>query len=101
MSHENGKMAKGLMVGFIAGSVAGAVLALLYAPKSGKDLRQDIIDKSDSLIDNADEYLTRARSKAVDVVNEGKQRSENVIRTARKRAETLMSDVERIIADAS
>ena len=33
---------KGLLFGFLAGGVIGAVLALLYAPKSGKELRKDI-----------------------------------------------------------
>lgn len=100
MPNENDGMAKGLTIGFIAGSVVGAVLALLYAPKSGKELRRDIKVKSSEMLDNAEEYLARARNEAVDIMNEGKRRSENVISDARKQAETLMSDAERIIADA-
>ncbi len=93
-------MAKGLIVGFIAGSVVGAVLALLYAPKSGRELRRDIKEKSSEMLDNADEYIARERTKAVDIMNEGKRKSENVVSDARKQAETLMSDAERIITDA-
>ena len=36
---DNSGLGKGLFVGFIAGGVVGAVLALLYAPKSGSELR--------------------------------------------------------------
>ena len=35
-------MAKGLMMGFLAGGIVGAVVALLYAPKAGRELRNDI-----------------------------------------------------------
>ncbi len=100
MAHENDGMAKGLLIGFVAGSLVGAVVALLYAPKSGKELRRDIRDKSGKLIDDAEEYLARARSKAVEIINEGKKRSENVISDARKQAETLLGDAERILSDA-
>jgi len=92
-------MSKGLILGFLAGGVVGAVLALLYAPKSGIKLRRDIKNKSDSLVNTADEYLAHALDKAEDVIDEGKEQSGRVIIKARKRAETLMSDVERIIAD--
>ena len=39
MAQESDGMAKGLIVGFIAGSIVGAAIALLYAPKAGKELR--------------------------------------------------------------
>ena len=38
MTQNNGVL-KGLVIGLLAGSAIGAVLALLYAPKSGKELR--------------------------------------------------------------
>ena len=99
MSKDDG-MAKGLIVGFLAGSIVGAVLALLYAPMAGKELRADIKQKGGALADDAEEYLTRARKKAVDIVNEGKQRSDTLIDDARKRAETLKADAQRIISEA-
>ena len=36
MAHDEKGLTKGLMLGFFAGSVIGAVTALLLAPKSGK-----------------------------------------------------------------
>jgi gas vesicle protein len=35
---------KDLLVGAIVGTVIGAVTALLFAPKSGRELRKDIVD---------------------------------------------------------
>jgi len=100
MTNDNDGFAKGLMAGFIAGSVVGAVMALLYAPKSGRELRQNIKDRSTEFLGNADEYLAQARTEASDIINEGKRRSDHVINDARKKAETLMGDAERIISDA-
>lgn len=34
MGQNNGNLSKGLMLGFLLGGSVGAILALLYAPKS-------------------------------------------------------------------
>jgi len=60
MAQENDGMAKGLIAGFIAGSIVGAAIALLYAPKAGKELRADIKEKASDLMDDAQEYMARA-----------------------------------------
>lgn len=100
MANENDGMAKGLIIGFIAGSVVGAVLALLYAPKSGKELRADIKEKTNDLVDKGEEYIAHAKSKATEIINEGKKKSDSLLSDARKQANSLMGDAERILSDA-
>ncbi|WP_068694423.1 YtxH domain-containing protein [Paenibacillus yonginensis] len=39
-----GKAGKGFLWGTVVGAVAGSVTALLFAPKPGKELRQDIAE---------------------------------------------------------
>lgn len=97
---EDNGMSKGLLIGLLAGGVLGAVIALLYAPKPGKELRADIKNKAGEIIDDAEEYINVAKSKAVDIINEGKKRSENLITEAKKRAESLLGDAEKILSDA-
>ncbi len=97
---SNDSMAKGLIIGFIAGSVVGAVLALLYAPKSGKELRRDIKDKASDLVEKGEEYIAKARTTATEIVNEAKKKSDSLITDARKQASSLMGDAERILTDA-
>ena len=97
---ENNGMSKGLLIGLLAGGVLGAVIALLYAPKPGKELRADIKNKAGEMIDDAEEYINVAKSKAVDIINEGKKRSENLITEAKRRAESLLGDAEKILSDA-
>src|SRR5450759_222089 len=97
---EDNGMSKGLLIGLLAGGVLGAVIALLYAPKPGKELRADIKNKAGEMIDDAEEYINVAKSKAVDIINEGKKRSENLITEAKRRAESLLGDAEKILSDA-
>lgn len=94
------KMAKGLIVGFLAGGVVGAMVALLYAPKSGKELRGDIKRKSAELADEAEEYLESAKQKATQLINEGKEKSNQLISDAKHKAQSLFKDAEKILSDA-
>ncbi|MCX6161441.1 MAG: YtxH domain-containing protein [Ignavibacteriae bacterium] len=97
---EENKMAKGLMIGFLAGGIVGSVIALLYAPKSGKELRSDIKLKKDEFIDDSTEYMKIAKSKAADLINDGKHKSEQLIKDARERAGTLLDDANSLLSDA-
>jgi len=100
MAHTNDGMLKGLIIGLLAGGAIGAVAALLYAPKSGKELRADIKERADDLIEGSDEYLHAAKSKAGEIVSEAKKRSDQLISDAKKKADTLLVDADRIISDA-
>jgi gas vesicle protein len=87
------------LIGLLAGSVIGAVIALLYAPKPGKELRADIKTKTADVMENSEEYISAARNKAVDIINEGKRKSEGLISEAKKRAESLLGDAEKILTE--
>ncbi|MDO8550212.1 MAG: YtxH domain-containing protein, partial [Ignavibacteria bacterium] len=78
MASENNQ-GKGLLIGLLIGGAIGALAGLLFAPKSGRELRQDIKNKSDEYLDDAERYITDARTKAKDLINEGKKRSEKLI----------------------
>lgn len=100
MAHDDNSLTKGLFLGFLAGSVIGAVTALLLAPKSGKELRRDIKKKTDELKDAAQNQLQQASQKASELINEGKKRSEEMIGEAKLRAESLLSDAGKVIDQA-
>ena len=65
---------KGFLIGFLAGGTVGAIIALLTAPKSGKELRGDIKQKSGEYFDEADKYFTDEKNKAGELINEGKRK---------------------------
>ncbi len=97
---EENKTAKGLILGFVTGGIVGAALALLYAPKSGRELRSDIRLKKDELLDDTSEYLQIAKTRASDMINEGKRKSEELISDAKKKASSLIGDANSILNDA-
>lgn len=98
MSENN--VGKGLLIGFLAGGAIGAVLALLYAPKSGKELRSDIKEKADEYLGEAEKYIAEAKDKAKDMINEGKKKSEKLISDAKIKSEELLKDAEKIFGEA-
>jgi gas vesicle protein len=98
MSENN--VGKGMLIGFLAGGAIGAILALLYAPKSGKELRSDIKVKADEYMGEAEKYIADAKDKAKDMINEGKKKSEKLISDARIKSEELLKDAEKIFGDA-
>jgi len=97
---DENKTSKGLLIGFLAGGVVGAAIALLYAPKSGREMREQIRHKKDELIDDTSEYLQIAKTKASDMINEGKRKSEELISDAKKKASSLIGDANSILNEA-
>lgn len=99
MANE-GNTVKGFLFGLLAGGAIGAALALLYAPKSGTEFRGDLRKRKDELVEDAEEYITSARDKAVSLINDGKKRADAMINDARKRAEDLLHDAEKVLTGA-
>jgi len=90
----------GLLLGFIAGGAIGAIFGMLYAPKSGRELRDDLRTKSDGYLDDADKYIEEARDRAKELINEGKKRSDRLISDAKVKSDELLKDAEKILTDA-
>ena len=60
---DNG-MAKGLVIGSLAGAVFGVALGMLYAPKSGDDTREMLIEKAMEARDKAGEMVEKVKERA-------------------------------------
>lgn len=87
---------KGLVLGMIIGGTVGAVTSLLLAPKSGAELRQDIAERSADIYGKSSEFVDRT---VTNTVNEGKTRAKNIIDSARRQAESLLTNAEQILND--
>lgn len=97
MSKES-NLSKGLLIGFLTGGIVGAALALLYAPKSGKELRKDIKDRADEWMDETEKFLETAKVKAENALNEGKKKGEQLIADAKVKADDILKDAEKIFS---
>jgi gas vesicle protein len=93
MANINDGTTKGFIFGLLAGSAIGAVLALLYAPKSGRELRSDLKAKTDELMDNAETILQDARAKIPDIASEARMRGEQV----KTQASSLIEDADKVL----
>ena len=75
--------------GFLLGGAIGAFIALLYAPKSGREMREDIKRKTEDLLKEAEIELERAQKKAEEIISKGKAKADAL----RSEAETKANEV--------
>lgn len=64
--------AGGLVTGLICGALIGVAVGLLFAPKAGSALRQDLADSAGRLRRKANEAYGTAKDTVNDVVSRGK-----------------------------
>lgn len=88
MAHDDSGVSTGtVVVSFLAGAALGAGLALLYAPKSGRETREQIADLADDAVDKIKEYAKEAQAKIVTAYEEGQE-------TLREKKSILTSAIE-------
>jgi gas vesicle protein len=74
---------------FLIGFGLGAVVALLFAPKSGRELREDIAEKTRRGWEKAGEAYETARERAKEWVETGREKAAALAEEAKERvAET-------------
>jgi gas vesicle protein len=81
------KKTSGLFTSFLLGGAVGGAIALMFAPKSGKKLRNDISRKTNELIEEG-------RNKTYETWNEAKEKAGNTIDRAN---DFLNTGVEKIV----
>lgn len=91
---------KGLLLGFVAGGAVGAIVALLTTPKSGKELRGEIKQKSDEYLDEVNKYFQETKIKAGEMFDEGKRKYAMVMNDLKSKPEEILKDAERVYNDA-
>ena len=73
MSEEKGLPSSTVLASFLAGAAVGAGLALLFAPKSGSEMRETIADFTEDAVDKIKEYTKEAQVKIKTAFEEGKE----------------------------
>lgn len=100
MAHDNdGGSAVEKLTFLLIGAGIGAVLALLFAPKSGRELRSDIADATKRGLDVAGEGARRVGERAGEYYETGRSKVTDLYDTARDRvthsAETVSEVAQR------
>ncbi len=83
------------LLGTAIGAAVGAITALLFAPKSGRELRQDISDKSSEIYGKAADYYVTTSEKVTDAVkgtySTGVDKAQQYVNSAKDQASNLMN----------
>ncbi len=98
MHEDHGSGATGVILSFMVGALTGAAVAILFAPRSGREtrellgerlregaeqgreLRDRVVAKGKRLVDDAGEFVDRQR----DVVKDGRERLAAAIEAGRE-----------------
>lgn len=74
MKHEEGGYSAGpLIFSFFLGGLIGAGVALLFAPKPGKETREKIRGLAEEAIEKAEEVIGQAKGRVNSAVEKGKE----------------------------
>ncbi len=92
--------AKGFFLGALIGGAVGAVSALLLAPKSGRELRRDIADKSSEIYGKANYYFGEVQEDMIDLVNQGREKAEGIVSAAKRQAESILAKADNTMQEA-
>lgn len=71
-----------LFFGFLAGGAAGILAGLLFASKSGKELRSDLKNKGATLYDDAQRMVSDVEESAKAFLDDAKHKAEELKREA-------------------
>ena len=80
MSRDEGAGAGSVLLAFLVGAVAGAAVALLYAPATGRETREFLGEKAREGRDRA----TEAAAKGREYLNQGRETITNAIERGRE-----------------
>ena len=64
---------RGRFWSFVAGGLVGTVIGMLYAPKSGKETRDDLKDLFDEYVEQGRENYEAQRERVLKAVDSGKE----------------------------
>ena len=69
---------------FLAGLGIGTLIGVLYAPKAGKETREDIANSARDAKEKAAELVEQGRQKAGEIIEEGKRQAQESIDKGRE-----------------
>ncbi len=83
---------------FVIGGTIGAVVALLFAPKSGRELRGDLADVTRKGVDRTRETASQLGTKAGEYYDVGRERASDLYSTAAGKAGELAESAREVAA---
>ncbi len=96
MSNDNNINTKDFLIGVLIGGIAGAASALLLAPKSGKELREDLNKKAQNAKEMTSDFTDIALEKGAEYATLAKEKSASIAKTVSDQSSQLVDRVKEI-----
>ncbi|MDN4526581.1 YtxH domain-containing protein [Fictibacillus fluitans] len=96
MSNENNNQninSKDFIIGALVGGIVGAASALLMAPKTGKELRNDLTDQAGTIKDKSTEWSSMAKDKSSNIARTVSEQSNQVAGKVKELSTSLRRDL--------
>lgn len=87
-----------LFVGLLIGGTLGALAGVLFAPKSGKELRSEIKEKGSAVLKDANNIYADATTKAKQIVEEATQQALELKKDANRHLSETRQKTKEILA---
>jgi gas vesicle protein len=81
----------------LIGGVLGALAGILFAPKSGKELRSDIKEKGREILKDGKEIYADASTKAKEIIGEVKHQAKDLKKEAEGTGEKIAGIVQETV----
>ena len=99
--NEGGGGGGSFVMGLLTGTVLGAGLGMLFAPKSGSELRSQISEQAGNLANTASEQYRRASETAAEYAERGRQVGQDLYDRARTAVNRGTEEAQRYVRDAT
>jgi len=93
---RNESRAEGFILGAVVGAAAATIASLLFAPKSGKDLRKDISEGTNKTLEQADDYLDTAMQKGSQMVEDVEKSASEYFNLDGDKTDNVMSKTKKL-----
>ena len=71
---------------FLAGLGIGTLVGVLYAPKAGSEMREDLVNRATDAKDRAAELVEQGKQKASEYAETGKQKANELVEQGKQQA---------------
>ncbi len=85
------------IAGILTGALAGTVLALLYAPDTGKNTRDRLSYRLSSYRDELIDLIEQLREEKEHLISEAKDKGDKVVQSAKQKADDLIKEAENLL----